>query len=911
MKMENFSAAPGGLSDANRPIRLRLTLARSVADDLLLVTQVSGVETMCGGLTYQLRCVSTHADLKTKQFIAMPVELQFVTDSGALRCVCGIVEQVVAGEADGGLATYRLTVRDALAIMEKDCGSRVFHNKNELEITEIILKEWQRNNPVLVRAFDFDFTHVRRDYPQREFTRQYNESSAAFLRRLWKRRGLAWFVRPGRASERGSDKTPAHTLVLFDNPHSLLRNAAGVVRFRRHGGSDKRDGITAWQGVRTLTPGSVTRRSWDYKRAELAGAEIPGVAAQGTLGNQFARSLDDYLIDSPHAGDNANDYKSLSTLRMLRHEYESKCYQGESDVRALCVGESVGVTGHAGIDSHRPAEREFVITELRLEAENNLPTALGERARRLFALNGWDSGAPVPDGAERGARYANRFTCVRRGVPIVPAYDPRVDIPRAEPFDAVVIGPVGEEIHCDAQGRVLVRIPGCRTEDMDGSLACNDGITPQDSAWLRLATPLAGAGFGVTFLPQVGNLVRISHQNGDPDRPIITGAVHGGGTPPPKFSHVSALPGDRYLSGVVSKEVHGQRHNQLRIDNTPGQISIQLASDHGASQLKLGYLTDPRQNGRATPRGEGFELSTLDSGSIRTAKSLLISTWKRLDGEGRQLSAEEHIALMQDCLDLFKSMGQYAAQHQGLDVDAGPQTELKDEIGAASGGGNTDPQAHGGKPTLSLTAPAGLALTTPKTLVSYAGVNVDTVAQRHMQLTTGQNFTANVGGGLTLFAHKEGIRQIAHYGKFLLQSQHDDMQLDAAKDLKLSAGKRLIGMAHDEITIMTGGGAYIKLAGEHIELGCPGNITFKAAAHHFEGPASGAAEFPQFGEDELGRTPRLLRPTDGKPVAGMKLHVEREGGSVIGGASDSAGQGAKIVADNMQQFKAFFFRPKT
>ncbi len=184
-------AALAGLSGANRPIRLRLWGKGGARDDLLLVKQVSGVETICGGIEYRLLCVAATAGLALKQFIAMPAELQFVTDRGALRAVCGIVDGAVEGEADGGLATYQLIVRDALAVMDKGGNSRVFRNKSEIEITEIILGEWRRDNQVLGRAFDFATWRLKKHYPQREFTLQYNESDAAFLRRLWRRRGLA------------------------------------------------------------------------------------------------------------------------------------------------------------------------------------------------------------------------------------------------------------------------------------------------------------------------------------------------------------------------------------------------------------------------------------------------------------------------------------------------------------------------------------------------------------------------------------------------------------------------------------------------------------------------------------------------------------------------------------------------
>ncbi|WP_431479407.1 type VI secretion system Vgr family protein [Massilia eburnea] len=583
-----------GLTEANRPIRLRLFRGEGSADDKLLVKHVSGVETICGGIEYSLLCVSPEAGLPLKQFMANPVELQFVTDTGGMRSVCGIVASAIEGQGDGGLATYQLIVRDALSLLDKTSNTRVFRNASEIDITNTILREWREANPVVARAFQFDLGQLK-TYPAREFTMQYNESNADFLRRLWKRRGIAWFIRPGASSEQGSGDAPAHTLVLFDDAMSLAENAAGTIRFHRDDGTERRDTITTWHAVRQLMPGSVSRRSWDYAQAWSMGSQNLNEVDQGKLGNQFAAGLDDYLVDVPHAGDNDADYRSLGTLRMQRHEYESKFFQGEGSDRNMCVGQWNRVSGHPELDSHSEEEREFIITELRVEAENNLPKAFDDRVRRLFALNHWrnDSNGLEQASAERGVRYTNRFTCVRRGIPIVPRYDPRIDLPRTEAQSVTVVGPVNEEIHCDALGRVKVRFAGCRDEDHEHASGAGASDSERDSAWVRVASGWASAQYGAISLPRAGDEVICVFLGGDPDKPLIIGRVHGGKTIPPSFSHRSRLTGDKYLSGIKSKEVKAQRYNQLRMDDTPGQISAQLASEHGSSQLNLGFLTHP------------------------------------------------------------------------------------------------------------------------------------------------------------------------------------------------------------------------------------------------------------------------------------------------------------------------------
>jgi type VI secretion system secreted protein VgrG len=787
-------------------------------------------------------------------------------------------------------------VRDALSLLEMTCNTRIFRDASEIDITRTVLQEWRTTNAVVSACFDFDLSNLK-SYPKRSSTMQSNESTATFLRRLWKRRGIASYIQPGGTTT----GTPTHTLVLFDNPMRLNQNAAGDIRFHRDDGTEASDTITAWHAVRALSAGSISRSSWDFVSGRAMQGNRPSMIDQGSAGGRFAAALDDYLVESPHAGDSEQDYRDLGDKRIEHLEYRSKCFQAEGSVRKMRVGEWNRVVGHPELDKHPVAERDFIVVDLHIEADNNLPKTLDDRVRRLFARNHWrhDADALGQASAERGMRYTNRFTCVRRGIPIVPAYDPRVDLPRTEIQYVTVVGPVNEEIYCDALGRVKVRFPGCRPEDHTHAKGAGASDTDCDSAWVPVVTPWAGAQYGATSLPRVGHQVLCAFVNGDPDKPLIIGRVHGGKTPPPSFSHKSSLPGDRYLSGIVSREGASERYNQLRMDDTPGQISAQLASEHGHSQLNLGYLVHPRREGRAEARGQGFELATNDSGAIRTAKSLLLSAWKRLNASGNQLGSEEHLALMQDCLDLFKSLGQYAAQHQGLPIDPAPQEGLKKDLDTAD---------KDGQPTLSVTAPAGIAFSTPKTIVTYAGVNLDTVAQQHLQLTGGGRCNVNAGKGISLFSHMDGITQVAHKGKFVMQSQHDDMQLDAAKDLKVTAGKRVIVMAEEEVTFIVSGGAYLTLKGKTVEIGAPGAITIKTDGHHWAGPASAKTELPKFDAGEFVRTPRLLRVTDGKPVEGMKVHVERSGDAPLSSQSNAAGEAGTITADHLQQLKATFFK---
>ncbi|WP_156116679.1 type VI secretion system Vgr family protein [Massilia sp. 9096] len=891
-----------GISEANRPIRLRLSQGLRVLDDVLMVKRLTGRETMCGGLEYRLLCLSARADLALKEFIALPAELQFVTDRGDIRAVCGIVAQASAGQSDGGLATYELVIRDALALMAHRTNTRIFRNRNELDITQVILDEWRQNNPVLAKAFDVDWSSVCGTYPTREFTMQQNESDADFLRRLWKRRGIAWFIRSGQASNLHSQDTPAHALVLFDDAFKLSQNAAGVVRYHRDDGTEQRDTVFVWSPVRVLKPGNATRQSWDYLQGRLTTNVTPSRADQGPYGNRFAASLDDYLIDVPHAGDDGADYRRLGDLRMQRHEYESKCFHGEGSVRSLCVGEWITLSGHPEIDTHSDNEREFILTSLEVDAENNLPKAVESRVERLFSLNHWHDG---PSGhalrqasEERHMRYTNRFTCIRRGIPIVPAFDPRIDLPRPQLQSAIVVGPAGEEVHCDEYGRVKVRFPGTRPEDHDHAQGAGASDSDRDSAWIRVSSTWASNQWGMITLPRVGDEVIIDFLGGDPDKPIIVGQVYGGIAPPPSFSHTGTLPGNRYLAGIKSKEVQGLRYNQLRLDDTPAQINAQLSSQHGQSELNLGWLTHPRNNGKGKARGEGAELRSDNAVALRGAQGVLISAAASPKAGGKQLDRAELIGLVEAMQGVQKQLAALAATHHADDTDDKELKQLVEYLKGWEAGSNTDSDGSGpgGGAVVAVTAPAGVAMTSQDNIAIGAQTHVDLVSIGNTQLSVGKKLLARVSDSISLFAHRLGIKLITASGKLELQTHGDDIELTSAKRIVLTANDEIVLQAPKVRFVARG--AQIDLGGGVITQQSSGDHTIKSSKFAHVGPGDGSpAGVTLPGSDQAHDQQTVLRwiGTD-EPMKNQRYRIVTEDGRTLEGRTDANGMTERFTS---------------
>lgn len=903
-------------SQRNRAVRLKWSVQQQELEHLLLPQRVDVREALCGGVEGTISCVSTNAGIPLNTFIGLPVQVQLVTDRGGLHPICGIIVDAREGESDSSLATYQLFIRDALSILERRFNTRIFRQQSVLDVIQTLMWEWRGNSTVLGGAFYLDVSSVDpARLPIREQTVQFDESDAAFIRRLCRREGIGWFVRAGKPGQADAGKAgdPAHTLVFYDNAIKLKQSAIGSIAYRPDATIGERDAVTLLCAARQLVPGSVRRFSWDHKPGRTDRIQGQTRVDQGSAGNDLGRLLMDSRIDAPHIADSWAHYDRIGLARVKSHGARAAHVDGASGVRDLAVGEWVEISGHADLDRLSKNDRRITITSLHHRAENNLPKDLHERAQALFTASRWASEAPpvsvnTPSrpsvfGDSAPSRYENTFSGVPRGMPLTPTYDPHVDLPRVHPIVGVVVTPEGEEVHCDQYGRIKVQLQGLDPADHEHANGMGTSGTQSDSAWVRVMTGLAGDNFGENWLPRKGMEVLLDFLSGDPDKMYVAGVFHNGPNMPAAFSDTGSLPGNRYVSGNKTREVKGQRYNQLRFDDTPSQISVQLASQHQASEINLGFLTHPRNDGVGEARGEGAEVRTDAAAALRAAQGILLTTYARAQASGNHLDRDELIQLLGECTELFKSLGDYAGQHGGQAMDASGQSAAASALKAW--------QAPGGEPLMAFGAKAGSVTVTPKTHVTYAGANIDQVAQQHVQVTSGRRINLQAGHGVTMFAQAEDVTAIANQGKVKLQSQAGDTQIDSAKNIQMTAaGGKLAGMASDQVVFVTSGGAYLKLQGGDIELGCPGNFTVKSAGHTWSGPASMSTDMPKFDHAPLGRVPKLVRATDGQAAPGFDAEVMKVSGDLLNQKTDSAGKLEPIKSDQFESLAVQFIKKK-
>jgi len=859
-ELGNFIRGKKWLNSSHRPIRLKLFHQQTFTDDILLPQLVAGTEFVCGGFTYEVNCIATSFTLPLKAFIGLPATLEFVNDRRELRKVSGLISQASAGDSDGAIASYQLVIRDAMTFMERRVNTRVFRRMSWPQIVTVVLKEWTQLNSALAGNFDFEFApgfQLDR-YPEREQTIQFNESDAAFVRRLLARSGVAWYFRPGRNrtwrdQDRAAEVTSAHTLVLFDDRSDLTRNTAGVVRYHRDAATEERDSVTHWRAVRKFQAGSTSIFSWDYKQpgnAPRMVVETLSSADQGESGNALANGLQEFIVESPHLGADDRHLDRLGLLRMQRKELDTKHFTGEGGVRDFCAGEYFTIKNHPEIDRHPESERDFVITSLEVLARNNLPKSLEERADRLFVRSGWHKTLALTcDG--NAPPFQIQFEAVRRSIPIVPPFDPRTDLSDPGLQIAIVTGGENDVVHCDEYGRVKIRFPAAWPRDVQDSQGSSVSDTHADSAWVRVATPWAGSGdshCGTLTLPRVGTEVLVAFLGGDPDKPIIISQLFNGHALPPPLSARANLPVTRFLSGTRSQEIHGTRANQLRFDDTPREISAQLASDDGTSQLNLGWLTHPRGD-RREPRGEGAELRSDKAVAIRGGKGVLITSESSGRAEGNQLDRTKLIGLADGLRDIADQLAKLAETH-AKDPANGPQlAQLVDKLKHLDSGSNVAEAGSdsGGAPIVAISGPAGIVMASNENLALGAEKDIDLITAADMHFAAGGRTCTRAANGVGVFANDGGMKHIAARGDINTEAQDGSIEVLAKRVMELISATDWINIKARKGICIYGGGSELRISADGIIGKTTGNHYIYAADHQTFSKQATEVQFP----DEL------------------------------------------------------------
>ncbi|EIH0550488.1 type VI secretion system tip protein VgrG [Escherichia coli] len=429
----------------------------------------------------------------------------------------------------------------------------------------------------------------------------------------------------------------------------------------------------------------------------------------------------------------------------------------------------------------------------------------------------------------------------------------------------------------DASGMYRVKFDADRDDKNPG----------QESMPVRLAKPYSGDAYGFHFPLIQGTEVAIAFEEGDPDRPYIAHALHDSR----HVDHVTDKNGSRNV-------IRTPANNKLRMEDKRGEEHIKISTEYGGkTQLNLGHNVDAQR----VLRGEGAELRTDRHVSIRGGAGILISADKQPKARGDMLDMNAAVAQLQSALQLVTALAQSAGASGALDADINSQQQLARVLNQLKEAG------------LLMTAPAGIAATTPENIQLSAGHTLTATAGENADMTIFKRLTVAAGEAISLFAQKMGIKIFAARGNVDIQAQSDAMRLQAGQQMAInSINGEIILNAAQGITLTSRGGAYIKLKDGAVEIGAPGKIDLKSGNILWGGGAS----LEQALKPVTIKDPQYQFPVSGgfqvvdkatqTPKPWVAYRIETPEGKILRGRTDENGYTQKHYGIDPQNIKLFF-----
>lgn len=665
---------------------------------------------------------------------------------------------------------YALTLTPRLALLARSHQNAIYQDMSVPQIVEKILRE--RHN---MRGQDFLFS-LSKEYPRREQVMQYGEDDLTFITRLLGDVGI-WF--------RFTTDTRLNIDVVefYDSQQGYEKGLTlpSVPPSGQH--SKGMDSVWGMESHHHVVQKQVSTRDYNYRQAmEDMDTQVDATRGDTTTYGDAYHYADNYLTPGS-AWDRNPVPESGAFYARLRHE---RYLNGQTQTRAitscptLSPGQVLKVTG--GYEVAEVFSKGVVVTVMKTHA----------RRDKDFTVN-FDG---IPDNVDYGYRPEPG------GRPVMAGTLPARVTSTAENDNYG---------HIDKDGRYRVNMLFDR----------DSWETGFESLWVRQSRPYAGDTYGLHLPLLAGTEVAIGFEDGNPDRPYITGVLH-------DSAHSDHVTIRNYKRNVLRTPAN----NKIRLDDNRGQEHVKISTEYGGkSQLNLGHLVDADKQ----KRGEGAELRTDDWVVIRGGKGLLLSSQAQPKAMAQQLSMDEIKRQLTDALSLADSLSAMlqTAQIEGLDKST-QQQFLQQNVDQLQ------------QPVIVAGAPGGIALSTPQHIQLSANQNQIITAGGNTEISALKRMVLAAKTGFVAFVQELGMKLVAAKGKVEIQAQSDEMDIIANKALTItSTNDEIIISSKKKITLQCGG-SYITIDPAKIENGTGGNFNVKSADFDYAGPAKMNAPFPKF-----------------------------------------------------------------
>ena len=368
----------------------------------LTATRLEGTDRLSDCFLFTIEVVTREPDSTIEGLLGLPVTIWIRNQrEESRRPIHGHVRSVAGlGQDQHGHRRFELEVVPRLWFLSCTSDCRIFQNLTVIDILNDVFINHGLTNVT--------FRVVRADYPVLDYRVQYQEGALDFVSRLMEHHGLFFW------HEHEADR---HTLVIADRNQA----APPVTPEQLEVSSNRTTHELSSLDFRTVfRPGKWTLNDYDFESpTKQLLVDAPTVL-------KVPRMTSHEIYAWPGGFKDHDSGRALTRIRIEMEEARHRQVSGTGHCPGFDAGRRFTVTG-----ARRDAGTNYLLTEVHHHATS---PGLETEARGSFA-------------------YHNEFVAISAATPFRPA------LKTAKPLmhgvqTATVVGPAGENIHCDEYGRV-------------------------------------------------------------------------------------------------------------------------------------------------------------------------------------------------------------------------------------------------------------------------------------------------------------------------------------------------------------------------------------------------------------------------------------------------------------------------
>lgn len=504
--------------------------AASMDPETFGVVQFSGIEGISLPYEFEIMLVSDSVDIDLDEVMAYPVKFTIHRKDGDDVDFHGILDSFDQLHKYNEYVFYRAHLVPRLWWLSITHHNQVCLNKTVPDIIALALKDSG------LTTLDFEFK-LQDDFTPVEYACQYNESHFNFISRWLEREGIYYYFDQSGLAEKlvFTNNYIAHTSlpdVFYVPPSGLLEDEDTEV-------------VNSFTCRQRQLPQKIFLKDYNYERPSLG---ISGSADVDTRGRGI-----DYIYGEHFPS--SEEGNRLATIRAEILNCRRRLFIGESTVPFLEPGYTITLNGH-----YRESFNQRYLVESVTHEGNQMGYLIPEVAEGVR-------------GYKQTIFYRNSFTAIPADVQFRAerkAVKPHIAGSLHAKIDAEGSG---QYAVLDNQGRYRVRLPFDESDDHKSGKA---------STYLRMMQPYANQKGGMQFPLTKGTEVLLTFIDGDPDRPVIAGAVANPETPSPVTD-----------KNQTESVIQTGGNNKIRMEDKKGKERIIMESPTAGSWVRIGAPNDP------------------------------------------------------------------------------------------------------------------------------------------------------------------------------------------------------------------------------------------------------------------------------------------------------------------------------